>query len=303
MNKKRGLWLCSLIGVMLLLLLGSALAGCAPAEKPTEDAAAPEAQEPAAPERPEEQAEAPEEVDDYAGDEEVEGRRYVIRDGRLSLLVKDLDEAISEVQQRVTDLGGHVSSMNLHGLERERRAGQIVVRVPEDRFDQAMAEFEELGDSKDKNISTDDVTREYIDMEARIENLKSQEERFRELLQEAQDIEEILEVENELGRIRSDLESMQAQFKNLREQVNYSTITINFEERDPRQESVVSETEGMGERIASLFSVNMNRLISAFSGTLVFLLGTLPITIPLVVVIIAGWKIGTTLKKRKSERS
>ena len=283
-----------------LLLAGALLAGCAAAGDPVADEAAPEGM----PDMP--AAEDARDDGEYAGADEgaaAEERRHVIREARLAMLVRDLEEALEEVQQMVTALGGYLSSMNLHGMEREQRAGQVVVRVPEEKFEQALDEFEQLGELKDKNIFTDDVTGEYVDMEARIANLEAQEERFRELLQQAENIEEMLQVENELGRIRGDLEAMQARFESLRDRVSYSTITINFEEQDPRRGQVVGETEGMGRRIVSLFSLNLNRLIAALSGIAVFLLGTLPITLPLIAVAVGGWKMRKLWKKRKEGKN
>lgn len=296
MRKKRGFCCCGILGAVILL--GALfLGGCAPAEESAE--VEPDAAEPVPQEEVDMREDRPLEEDDPADEQVAEEHRYVIEEGELTLLVEELEEAVEEIQDKTAAFGGYVSSMDLYGLEREQRAGQVVVRVPQERFDEAVAGFEELGDSRDKKITTDDVTREYIDMEARIANLKSQEERFRELLEEAGDIEEVLQVEEQLGRVRGDLEAKQARFKNLQEQVNYSIITVNLEEKDPREKKVVGDRDNIVERIASLFALNMNRLISALSGIAVFLLGTLPITLPLIGLALGGWKLGKFYKRRK----
>lgn len=140
-------------------------------------------------------------------------RRYMVQSARLTLEITDLEEAAQAIKAGVEQAGGYIVSLNFYDLTRERRMGQVSLRVPEDKYSQVMLMLQELGEIKNIEESASDVTMEYIDLEARIGNLQAQEQRIRELLEKAKNIEEILQIERELTRIRGDLESMQGEFK------------------------------------------------------------------------------------------
>ena len=230
------------------------------------------------------------------------GVRYVILNARLTLEIEDIEETTKEIQKSVKQLGGYVASLEIYDLSRERRAGQMSIRIPQDKYAYALEILDGLGETKNISENTSDVTMNYIDLEARITNLEAQEKRMRELLDRAENMEDILQIEKELGRIRGDLESMTAEFKHLQERVNYSTIDIRLEERDPRQETVVDGFGNFGERIGNLMALNTNRLLDGMANFVIVIIGSLPIIIPLLLLIIILWKaVGAAARKRRAQ--
>jgi TolA-binding protein len=230
------------------------------------------------------------------------GVRYVILNARLTLEIEDIEETTKEIQKSVKQLGGYVASLEIYDLSRERRAGHMSIRIPQDKYAYALEILDGLGETKNISENTSDVTMNYIDLEARITNLEAQEKRMRELLDRAENMEDILQIEKELGRIRGDLESMTAEFKHLQERVNYSTIDIRLEERDPRQETVVDGFGNFGERIGNLMALNTNRLLDGMANFVIVIIGSLPIIIPLLLLIIILWKaVGAAARKRRAQ--
>ena len=228
--------------------------------------------------------------------------QYIIRNASLSVIVVDIEKAAKEIQEKTALLGGYISSLNLYDLTQERRAGYISLRIPEEKFDSALEMLEEIGQVKNKNIYEQDVTLQYIDLEARIATLEAQEERLRELLNRAEKVEEVLEVEKELWRIRGNLESMIAEFKHLQQRVRFSTVDIHLEEKDPLTASLV-ENLGTGEKLKSLLALNTNRLIKGVSSFIVVTIGSLPILIPLVLALLIVRKIVLATRQRKKAKA
>ena len=292
-------WIGVLVIVGLLVLL---LTGCASAPK---YAGFPDAYDEAPAMAPEERGI---DADDVAFNayrpgevEAAQARRYIIRNARLSLVVQDIDEAVGQLQEETGRMNGYVSALDIYTISDDRRAGNITLRIPEERFDQALETFKAMGRTRNEQFDTDDVTRQYIDMEARIANLEAQEQRLRELLEIAETVEDILKVEAELSRIRGNLEAMQGDFKYLQERVRYSTFQIRLEERDPRTQ-VVTDGGGSWERLGDLFMLNVNRLVQGVFDFIIWFIGSLPILIPLGGLVFLGWKLIVHRRQRKRKK-
>ncbi|MDR2691715.1 MAG: DUF4349 domain-containing protein [Dysgonamonadaceae bacterium] len=82
-----------------------------------------------------------------------------------------------------------------------------------------------------KNITVSDLTEEFIDIEARIKTKKELENRYKELLKQANKVEEIVAIEKEIGNLRTDIESIEGRLKYLKDKVSYSTLNVVFYER------------------------------------------------------------------------
>ena len=229
-------------------------------------------------------------------------RQYIIRNAHLTLIITDIEEAAKAIQHKTAQLQGYVASLELYDLTRERRAGRISLRIPGDKFDAALAMLEEVGEIKNQSFSEQDVTLQYIDLEARIATMEAQEERLRELLDRAEKVEEVLEVEKELWRVRGNLESMIAEFQHLQQRVSYSSIEIYLEEKDPLTTSLVEDL-GTWEKVVNLLALNTNRLFKGISNFIVVSIGSLPILVPLVLLFLILRKITMVIKERKKTRA
>ena len=227
-------------------------------------------------------------------------KSYTILNSSMTLEVADVEQAAEAIRLSAEQLGGYIATLNFYDLTQERRMGWISLRVPSEGYSQMMLLLTELGKVRNKEESSRDVTMEYIDLEARIGNMQAQEERIRELLGKANTIEEILQIESELTRIRGNLESMLGEFKYLRDRVDYSTISINLEERDPRTYGVAG-VGSFGDRLAERLSINTNKLFSGITGAVISFIGALPILIPLIILVLIIWRIWKYLEAKKTK--
>ena len=152
--------------------------------------------------------------------------RKIIRTGELRYEVGDLDAARGHILKQVGAFGGYVE-----GDDRNDRGSSIDlslrVRIPADRFDAFLTGLKGLGELLDQHISATDVTAQWVDVEARLSAKRKVEERFLAIVDQAKTVTEVLEVERELGNVRAEIESMEAQMNALKDQVGMSTVTIS----------------------------------------------------------------------------
>lgn len=156
--------------------------------------------------------------------------RKIIRSGSLTFEVDDLDAARSTVLERVQAEGGYVEGDD-RGEWGNTRSVTLRVRIPADRFDAFVEGIGNLGRLENRSISATDVTTEWVDVEARLAAKRAVEKRYLELAAQAKSVEEMLQVERELGNVRAEIESMEARMKSLRDQVAMSSLTITCQKR------------------------------------------------------------------------
>lgn len=165
--------------------------------------------------------------------------RMIIYNGYLSLEVADSAQAAGAIKAIANELGGYVTNANLQRSGSKLR-GTITLRVPAESFDQAMAQVKELALTvKQDRTTTEDVTEQYTDLNARLKNLEATEEELRELLKTVRiqtgSAEDIMAVYRELTSVRGEIEQIKGKMQYLERLTALATITV---ELTPRQEVV-----------------------------------------------------------------
>ncbi|WP_455364925.1 DUF4349 domain-containing protein [[Eubacterium] cellulosolvens] len=160
-----------------------------------------------------------------SGDTLIE--RMLIYNAYITLETEDISGTLLKIKTLVEGYSGYVAGSS-RSTQGERAVADITIRVPNEQFHQAILDIEGYGKVIDERTSSEDVTEQYIDVKARLENLQRQEKRLYEILDMAQTVEEILNVEKELERIRGQIESFQGQVNYLERSVAMSVITIHL---------------------------------------------------------------------------
>jgi Domain of unknown function (DUF4349) len=185
--------------------------------------------------------------------------RKLIKNGSIEFEVSDTEETQKAIVKLTADAGGYVSSESQNSYSGSPRYEQTV-RVPAEKLDEFLAKIEGLAKKVDnKSINTQDVTEEFIDVETRLKTKKELEARYRELLKQANKVEDILAIETQLGNVRSEIESMEGRLTYLKNQVSFSTLTITFYK-------VVSGNYGFGYRFMNSFGNGWNSLLEFVIG-------------------------------------
>jgi hypothetical protein len=161
--------------------------------------------------------------------------RSIIRTGEVQLRVENFEAARANLTTAVEARGGYVSdsTQRVHDSGEESwTSGQVVLRVPAENFSGTMTAVESEGRVVESSTSTQDVTEQVVDLQARLENLRAERERLRELYQRANDTEDVLAVERRLSEVQTEIERTEARLQSLERRVAYSTITVEM--REPR---------------------------------------------------------------------
>jgi len=162
--------------------------------------------------------------------------RSIIRTGQVRLRVDDFEAARANLTTAVESRGGYVSdsTQQVHDRGGESwTSGRVVLRVPAENFSETMTYVEGEGRVLESSTSTQDVTEQVVDLQARLDNLRAERERLRTLYDRANDTEDVLAVERRLSEVQTEIERTEARLQNLERRVAYSTVTVEMAEPRP----------------------------------------------------------------------
>lgn len=155
----------------------------------------------------------------------------LIKTANLTLTVKDTEESLAELSAQVDDFGGYVQSSSTWVNSDDSVTGYLLVRVDVSNFEAFLEKVRSMATVvESESISGQDVTSQYIDLQARLTNLEAEEAQYLTILQEATTVEELLMVSDYLSTVRGEIELIQGQLKYLTDQTDYSTVTVYFYE-------------------------------------------------------------------------
>jgi len=155
--------------------------------------------------------------------------RKITKTGNLDILVTEAEVALAQIKDLADRLGGYIGNSNIYESAPGVKSGQVVVRVPAEKFESALLAIKKLAlRVESESVNADDVTEQYIDVTARLRVLQAQEAQYLAILKQAQKVDDILNVTNRLTEVRGQIESLQSQLKYLNSQVDLSTITVGL---------------------------------------------------------------------------
>jgi Domain of unknown function (DUF4349) len=154
--------------------------------------------------------------------------RKIIRTGSLEAVVKSPAEAAEQIRNMAENLGGYVESAQVSSSQSAPTA-TITIRVPAARFEDAKAEIRKFTVRiESEKTDASDVTKQYVDLQARIRNLRAEEAQYLTIMKNAGKIPDMLAVSEKLSDVRGEIEQQQAEFETLSKQVETVAITISL---------------------------------------------------------------------------
>ena len=219
-------------------------------------------------------------------DPDYQGERLVVRNVSMRILVDDVVTSVETIRSATESAGGIVSVLQVstdqdpvyrydaEGTLSDGAAlsGYITVRVPADQLEAFNAEVAELGEVLREDASQDDVTQQYVDLNARLKNLQAREERLRELYEEATTVEDTLAVDRELSAVRGEIEAMQAQITYLENQTSMATVTVELTEPSP-----VVRPAGENWGFVDALTASLRAFVGTVNGMIIVFGAVLPI--------------------------
>lgn len=166
-------------------------------------------------------------------EESVTPEKKIIKEGRISINVSDIEKSKTKVNDLVSTNSGYYANESFNNSDYESTYN-LQIRIPSKNFEKFIKELE---DGKEeivfKEITAQDVTTQYIDIELRLENKRSYLTRYKELLSQAKSVNEILEIEEKIRVLQEEIESAEGQLKYLASQVSFSTLNLSIQKIKP----------------------------------------------------------------------
>lgn len=258
----------------------------------------------------EEAAYAPEASGNYGIDQSVGGTLAALQAGTDQKIIANAQVEIEVEAGRFQEVfnqallladryGGYVFSSDSYasGEEDSMKSGTIAIRIPASAFDNALSDAGKLGELKNQSIQTEDVTEEYVDLQAHITNSEAHVASLLALLAKANTIDEILQVQQYLNAAQAELEQLKGRLRYLDEHTSYSTLTMSIYETGVE----VTSTKEWG--FVRALKDGLHNLVGAFNSIVRGLGWLIPVLIILGVIAYVVYRIWRAAARRSRERA
>lgn len=229
-----------------------------------------------------------------------EGRKWIIT-VNMSAETEDLDALMEALNGKISGLGGYVEDQDSYNgsmySSRRYRSASLTVRIPAQRVDEFTEEMSGIANVVSTNLSREDITLSYVATESRVAALQTEEARLLELMEQAETMADLLEIESRLTDVRYELENRASQLRLYDNQVDYATIYLSIDEV---QEYTPVEEPTVWERISGGFVSSVKGVGNGLLDLLVWVLAKSPY-----LVILGGVTVGVVVlvKKRKARKA
>ena len=221
--------------------------------------------------------------------------KKLIKNAYVMLKVKDCAKVKDAIVRVVEKRNGTVMNAELEQAVESRKSGKVIFKVRPDELDAVLADVKQLGKVKSESVTVNDVTETYVDLQARLTNLKLVRDRFVNLLNEkAKQVKDIVEIEKELARVGGEIAAMEGRLKYLDFQIDLSTVTVNFFENP----TCILQDMDLGAKFQEALRTAASASVNAVYAIIV-LVG---LAIPFAVVGAGIWGIVVLAKKRRSKK-
>ena len=194
----------------------------------------------------------------------------IVQTASLSIVAKNYDEASEAIGKLAKARGGYVEKLDAKAQTGSARELSIALRVPAKQLDGFLEDLRQLGHVEQESQSNEEVSAEYVDLQARLRSAQATERRLIELLATRTGrLVDVLDVERELARVRGEIESMQGQSNLLQHRVSYATVQVELSEVYHERLQLGVST---GTKLRNAFVEGIHNLEDGIVGALVFVL-------------------------------
>lgn len=232
-----------------------------------------------------------------AGTEASAGQKLV-RTASLTLRTTAFEADLESVQALLDSLGGYVENLYQYGdvASGDTRTASLSVRVPSENLDAFLSGVEGVGRVTDRSESVTDMTVQYTDNQARLDTLYAKMERLNQLMAQAQEVSDLIELESAIADTQYEIERYETSQRSIDRRVDMSAVSVTLLEDTPAQ-SATAEDVGLGERLGAALNASLRWLGGFLRNMLVFVTMILPVAVPVAAIAAAAWLI---VRRRRS---
>ncbi|MEI3614112.1 DUF4349 domain-containing protein [Pseudogracilibacillus sp. SO30301A] len=213
--------------------------------------------------------------------------RMIVHQAELYINVIDIDKAQANIEAKANKYGGYIVESNVYQENEDDYTAYIKVRIPENDFQAFLSDTEETAaEVLERNVTGEDVTEQFIDLESRLKSKRAVEERLLEFMNDANKTEDLLKISNDLATVQEEIEVIVGQMNYLENQTSFSTIEISMYENRVKIPELENKDLNTWERAQKQLAISINFILATGSGIIVFLVGNLPIILILSVVVL-----------------
>jgi hypothetical protein len=217
----------------------------------------------------------------------------IVRTVDLTITAKEFGQARSSLDEILKRHHGHVGELNVNTPSGSARSLTAALRIPADQLDSALADLKRLGRVEKEAQNGEEVTQQYVDLEARLKNARNTETRLIELQRERTGkLSDVLAVEKEISRVRGEIEQMEAERKSLRNRIDFATLNLTVIEDYKAELKVVPPS--IGTQIRNAAVDGYRSVVDGLFGLLLWLLSWLPTLLVWILVLFypirAAWR-------------
>ncbi len=219
-------------------------------------------------------------------------QRKLIKRGTISIDSENYDAVFEDITALVKGVDGYIENSNvsvnnkiINNKRVDYRHCNMVLRIPQSEFDAVYEQLLALGKTKHYEQRSEDITNRYRDTVNEVANLEVREQALRKIMDKAESIGDVVTVEEELARVRGEINSLSGTLLQWDRLVDLSTIQVNLVEVVDHSQTVQPIDDTLWRRAKQAFIVNLNHLIETLENIFIGIIGILPMLIPLIIVI------------------
>lgn len=232
----------------------------------------------------------------------VNSQQKLIYTVYMDMETTEYDTLLSSVKEKVERLGGYIENSETSGdADKINRSASLTIRIPAEKRNELTETVKTEANVTYFSERAEDVTLTYVDTQARIESLRTEQETLMGLLGKAEDIDTVLAIQNQLTQVRYELQSYESQLKVMENQISYSTFYITVSEV---QRVTVPEESSFGAKLQERFAGSLDALGEGFQGFFLFLLGDFPILLTVAVIVaVVALAVRYIIRRRRKKSS
>jgi hypothetical protein len=212
----------------------------------------------------------------------------IIKTATLTVEVNDVPGSVEFLKNLAAQKGGYLSSTNVQKNYNNRLTGTVIIRVPAKEFETTLTGVQAIGTVKSVSTQGQDVTEEYVDLQAQKTAYQNQLAQYNEIMKKAVKVEDVITVQQQIDRVQVQLNRLDGRLKYLDNRIDLSTITVNLQEPEP-----------VGGESSHTFVSTINEGISGFFGMIDALIIIFLTLLPIIIIGGAGYGIYRWRKSKK----
>jgi hypothetical protein len=185
----------------------------------------------------------------------------IIKTAYITIEVKDVPGSVDALKNLVTGKGGYLSSSSISEGYNKRLSGTVVLRIPQSEFDTTLTGVKAIGTVRSVSTQGEDVTEEYVDIQAQKTSYQNQLAQYNEIMKQAVKVSDVIEIQQQIDSVQTNLNRLEGRLKYLNSRIDMSTITVTLQEPEP-----------VGGETGHNFVTAINEGIAGFFGTIDFII-------------------------------